>query len=70
MPFFENFLPYVKENYLKNYDKLLEFAEKKRDEFKGEIQRFSTRYYNMSIKVDYNKIIKRLNETKEIAETL
>ena len=29
MPFFENFYPFVKSNFLKNYYKLLEFAEKK-----------------------------------------
>ena len=29
LPFFENFYPYVKENFNKNYDKLLEIAQKK-----------------------------------------
>ena len=32
MPFFENFYPFVKENFFKNYDKILEFAEKKNNE--------------------------------------
>ena len=36
LPFFENFFPYVKENFLKNFDKLLQFAEKKNGEFNEE----------------------------------
>ena len=70
LPFFENFLPYVKENFLKNYDKLMEFAEKKNSEFGGESKSFSTRYYNMKISANYAKIIKRLKETKEIADSM
>jgi hypothetical protein len=33
LPFFENFYPFVKENFIKNYDKLLEFAERKNVEY-------------------------------------
>ena len=34
--FFESFFPFIKENFIKNYDKMLEFCEKKRalDDFK------------------------------------
>ena len=62
LPFFENFFPYVKENFLKNYDKLMEFAEKKNAEFGGESKQFSTRYYSMRITANYKKVINRLKE--------
>lgn len=70
LPFFENFFPYVKENFLKNYDKLLEFAEKKNGEFNGETKQFLTRYYGMKIAANYSAIIERLKETKQIAEIM
>jgi ubiquitin-protein ligase len=70
LPFFENFFPYMKENFLKNYDKLLEFAEKKNLEFNEESKQFSTRYYSMRITANYKKVINRLKETKQIAEIM
>ncbi len=70
LPFFENFFPYVKENFLKNFDKLMKFAEKKNSEFKGESKHFSTRYYNMRININYSAIIEQLKETKQIAEIM
>jgi ubiquitin-protein ligase len=70
LPFFENFFPYMKENFLKNYDKLMEFAEKKNLEFNGESKQFSTRYYSMRITANYKKVISRLKETKQIAEIM
>jgi len=70
LPFFENFFPYVKENFLKNYDKLIEFAEKKSVEFGGESKQFSTRYYSMRITANYKIVIDRLKETKQIAEIM
>jgi ubiquitin-conjugating enzyme E2 Z len=70
LPFFENFFPYMKENFLKNFDKLLEFAEKKNLEFNEESKQFSTRYYSMRITANYKKVINRLKETKQIAEIM
>jgi ubiquitin-protein ligase len=70
LPFFENFFPYMKENFLKNYDKLMEFAEKKSVEFNGESKQFSTRYYSMRITANYKKVINRLKETKQIVEIM
>jgi len=62
MPFFENFYPFVKENFIKNVDKLLEFAHSKNEEMKNQEVNFKTGYYSMSVNVNYNKIIERLNE--------
>jgi len=64
MHFFENFYPFMKENFIKNVDKLLEFANRKNEEMKKQEVNFKTGYYSMSINVDYNKIIALLNELK------
>jgi ubiquitin-protein ligase len=65
MPFFENFYPFVKENFLKNYDKLLELAEKKHSDFKMTVVNFKKGFYNMNVNADYSKIIVRLREIKD-----
>ena len=64
MPFFENFYPFVKENFIKNYDKLLEIANKKNDELKLKSVNFKTGYYSMNVNVDYSKVIQRLQSCK------
>jgi len=60
MPFFDNFYPFVKENFIKNYDKILEVANKKNADFKEQTINFKTGYYSMNVNVDYNKVIQRL----------
>ena len=66
MPFFENFYPFIKENFIKNYEKLLEIANTKNEEFKNQVVKFKTGYYSMNVNVDYNKVIQRLKSCKEI----
>jgi ubiquitin-conjugating enzyme E2 Z len=66
LPFFENFYPFMKENFIKNVDKLLEFSERKNEEMKNQVVNFKTGYYSMSINVNYNQIIERLTELKQI----
>ena len=68
LPFFDHFYPFIKENFIKNYDKLLEFAEKKNIELNNEAKNFRTNYYSMNINVDYNKIIDKLKSSKNIIE--
>jgi hypothetical protein len=70
MPFFENFYPFIKENFLKNYDKLLEFAENKNKEFDLSLKEFRTGFYNMKVNVDYNNIIEKLKQAKLIVEIM
>jgi len=70
MPFFENFYPFIKENFIQNYYKLLEIANKKNDEFKNQVVNFKTGYYNMNVNVDYNKLIKRLESYKELFQII
>lgn len=64
LPFFENFYPFIKEHFLKNYDNFLEFAKKKNDENKGQCVNFKTHFYLLNVNIDYNKIIARLEEIK------
>lgn len=64
LPFFENFYPFVKENFIKNIDQLIVFAEKKNEAFKKQVVNFKTGFYSMNINVDYNIIIERLNILK------
>lgn len=65
MPFFEYFYPFVKENFNKNCDKLIEFAERKNGEFDKQAKTYKTGFYSMNINVDYNKIIQKLQESKK-----
>ena len=62
MPFFENFYSFIKENFIKNYDKLIEFAERKNVEFQMESLNFKTGYYNMNVNADYNRLLARLHD--------
>jgi len=61
LPFFENFYVFIKENFEKNYDNLLEFAIKKNTDFKKQEVNFKTGFYSMNINVDYNIVIDRLS---------
>lgn len=70
MPFFENFYPFIKENFNKNYEKLLEFAEKKlNDDFKESVN-LRTGFYSMNIIIDYEKIIQKLKDSKSFIDKL
>jgi ubiquitin-conjugating enzyme E2 Z len=64
LPFFENFYPFIKENFLKNVDQMIIFAEKKNEHFKGQEFNFKTGYYSMNINVNYYVLIQRLKEAK------
>jgi len=68
--FFDNFYPYVKKNFNQNYDKLLEFAEKKIADVNVENKFFKTEFYSMNVYIHYHNIIVKLNECKQISELL
>jgi ubiquitin-protein ligase len=61
--FFENFEPFIKENFLKNFDNILSFSEKKNKEFINKPV-IMTGLYSMRIKIDYEKVIENLKECK------
>jgi len=69
-PFFENFYPNIKDNFLKNYDNLLEFSENKLKSFKGVSKEFRTGFYSMRINVDYSNLIEKIKQTKQIMEIM
>lgn len=60
MPFFENFYPFIKENFIKNYDALLAHAKKKYSEMNGESQFVGSGFYGMNICIDYKAVIEKL----------
>jgi len=70
MPFFDNFYIFVKENFLKNYHKLIEFAIEKNASHNSQLVNYKTGFYTMNINVDYNRVIEKLNEAKTIIEIM
>jgi ubiquitin-conjugating enzyme E2 Z len=70
LPFFENFYSYVKENFNKNYDKLLEFAEKKLADTNVQNKAFVTVFYTMNVQIYYDDVILKLGEAKQMAQVL
>ena len=70
LPFFENFYPYVKENFNKNYDKLLEFADIKNKDENVQNKNFRTGFYSMNVIIDYESILHKLNEAKQMSQIL
>ena len=62
--FFENFRPFIKDNFLKNYDKMVEFIkDQMRTNFK-EPKIIQTDMYKMSVNVDYNSLLTKLHQSK------
>lgn len=70
VPFFENFYPFVRENFNKNFDKFINFAEKKHKDLGGEAADFKTGFYNMTIRADYGSLIYRLKSAYAIAQIM
>jgi ubiquitin-conjugating enzyme E2 Z len=64
MPFFDHFYPFIKENFNKNYDKLMEFAENKNKTDFVDSTILKTGYYSLCIDVNYQKVIEKLKEAK------
>jgi ubiquitin-protein ligase len=62
---FKMFYSFMKENFIKNYDKLLEFVEKNKEE--NEI--YNVYIYSMTTKVDYISLKQKLIDTKLIVQT-
>lgn len=71
MDFFENFYPFVKENFIKNYDKLISFVDKKlsEEEFK-EPKNLVTGYYTMNVCIDYKRVIDKLKESRKLIDIM
>jgi hypothetical protein len=62
---FEIFYSFMRENFLKNYDKLMEFIEARKDEDSG----FQiVHIYKMSTYINYRELKEKLVVTKHIVE--
>lgn len=70
MPFFENFYPFVRENFNKNFDKFIAFAEKKHKELGSVATDFKTGFYSMTIRADYETLLYRLKTAYAIAQIM
>jgi ubiquitin-conjugating enzyme E2 Z len=70
MPFFDHFYPFIKENFNKNYDKLLEFAENKHKNDFLDSTILKTGYYSLCIDANYKKVIEKLKEAKNFVEKI
>jgi ubiquitin-conjugating enzyme E2 Z len=72
--FFDLFYPYVKNNFLKNYEKLVHFVRTKQEEMKNATVLdsnacvISIKFYGMSVKMDYENLLELLNKSKELLE--
>jgi hypothetical protein len=61
-PFFESFCPFVRENFLKNYDKLLVIAKN------GIDATYTTGLYSIQLKTNYTRVVEHLEEIKQKIE--
>ena len=68
MAFFDNFYSFIIENFNKNYDKLLELANKRVEGKFVKTTILATSYYSMNVKINYGHIISKLNEAKQVSE--
>jgi len=70
LPLFDPFYSFLKEHFNKNYDKILEIANRKNNDFKSTIVNFKTGFYKMNINVDYNKLIEKITQTNMLLNGL
>jgi ubiquitin-protein ligase len=69
-PFFDNFYPFIKENFIKNYDKIMEFCQKQLSEKFSEPKNLTTGFYSLNVNINYKFIIDKLIQTREKVELL
>ena len=67
LPFFDSFENIVKEHFVKNVDKFIEYAEKKKEEFPDTVL-LTTGLYSMKVPIQYLKVIEELHLCKKKME--
>ena len=60
MPFFDNFYPFIKENFIKNYDKVVHFIEEANARLDNTPTIYKIGFYNMTVNVDYNLALEKI----------
>lgn len=68
LDFFENFYPFIKQKFIENYDKLIEFASKQKDKYNNEIFNLTTSYYQLNVRINYEHVLLKLNKCKKFIE--
>lgn len=68
LPFFDLFYTFIKDLFIKNYDTIIKFAEKKSKDKNIEDKRIITRMYNLNVAINYTNVITKLIHAKEICE--
>jgi len=64
LDFFEYFYIFIKEKFIENYDKLVEFAIKQNDKYNNQQFNLTTSYYQMNVFINYKYIIDKLKKCK------
>jgi ubiquitin-conjugating enzyme E2 Z len=64
MEFFDYFYTYIKEHFIKNYDKLIAFVENKIKHSTEEYKILKTSYYSMIVKINYFELVEKLKLCK------
>ena len=64
LDFFNIFYSFIKENFLKNYDNLLLFLEKKSIDYP--VQNITTELYCLNVTINYPSLIEKIKQTKLI----
>jgi hypothetical protein len=67
--FFNVFYPFVKEHFVKNYDKILGVTQKLLAENPSP-QLLKTSLYLMNVTVDYENLVRKLENSKKIVDTI
>jgi len=62
LDFFDNFYPFVKDNFIRTVDKLIEFVEQKKALIDPKV--VSTSFYTMNVEINYSKLFEKLMLTK------
>jgi ubiquitin-conjugating enzyme E2 Z len=71
LKFFDYFYPFIKENFNKNYDKLIEYTKNKCKLFEDNPKfTLTTSYYSLLVEIDYTKILSKLYESKQVLDLL
>jgi ubiquitin-conjugating enzyme E2 Z len=63
--FFDYFYPYIKEHFVKNSDKILNFIENKIKTNSEEYTILKTSYYSMIVKINYLELMEKFNKCKQ-----
>lgn len=64
LPIFDNFYPFIKEHFEKNYDKIMEFVLNKENQYSNKPS-IRTGFYGLVVSMDYHYIKEKLKYVKE-----